>query len=69
MTGSPRSPHKRTSERILDSIRQWGPSTSRQLAERLGMNPDYVRNALWRMHVKRKAKHNGERPYRWETER
>lgn len=69
MTGSPRSPHPPPRARILASMRQWGPSTTAQLAERLGMKPQTVRSVLRRLKRRGevRAEDESRNPKTWEV--
>ena len=67
MSGSPKSPHVRTGTRILNSLRQWGPSTMQQLCKRLGLRPGQARSVLGNLKRKGLVEHDDTYPVRWKA--
>lgn len=51
--------------RMLDSLRRFGPATTRQLADRLGVKYGAAANAIWMLSVRGQVDGNGRRPNTW----
>jgi len=67
MSGSPKTPHIKKRQQILNSLKRWGPSTTRQLSDRLGFGIGPTGTLLSKMGKEGLIKHNGSMPRVWEA--